>query len=63
MEAYGLKDYNRCCAGHDPGSKKFDRAQGKRRRNTPARANAYRSAKKAARAESRAVITRDLAED
>lgn len=49
MKAYTPADHKRCCPGHDPGSKKFDRANRKRRVVNTSRANALRSYKKTVR--------------
>lgn len=51
MKAYGVERRKRCCPGHDPDSKKFDRVNWKRRRNTTSRRNSNRSTKKSARQE------------
>lgn len=59
MKAYTSPDYSRCCPGHDPGSKKFDRACGQRRRNTESRRNAYRADKKAVRRENKKACVSD----
>lgn len=55
MKAYGQKRRQRCCPGHDPDSKKFDRANWKRRWNTVSRKAVLRSIKRRGRVASKKI--------
>ncbi len=63
MKAYGLVDHIRCCPGHDPGSKKFDRAHKVRHIHTLSRNRSLRTTKHKARQEAAIDINKRMEDE